>query len=105
MRIKSFLLISALILASGLSVAQTEMNRTLETIFNRSSIRSYSDKQVEKDQIMTLLRAGMSAPSAVNKQPWAFVVIDDKALMEKNRRRIEKCRYDKESIVCNSCLR
>ena len=83
MRIKSFLLIFAFVLASGLSVAQTEMNRTLETIFNRSSIRSYSDKQVEKDQIMTLLRAGMSAPSAVNKQPWEFIVIDDKDLMGK----------------------
>lgn len=83
MRIKSFLLISAFVLASGLSVAQTEMNQTLETIFNRTSIRSYSDKQVEKDQIMTLLKAGMSAPSAVNKQPWEFIVIDDKDLMGK----------------------
>ena len=55
---------------SGISVAQTEINPTLETIFNRTSIRSYSDQKVEKDQIMTLLKAGMSAPSAVNKQPW-----------------------------------
>lgn len=83
MRIKSFLLISAFVLASGLSVAQTEINPTLETIFNRTSIRSYSDQKVEKDQIMTLLKAGMSAPSAVNKQPWAFMVIDNKELMEK----------------------
>lgn len=83
MKIKNFLLIFVLVLMSSISVAQTEMNQTLETIFNRTSIRSYSDKQVEKDQIMTLLKAGMSAPSAVNKQPWAFVVIDDKALMEK----------------------
>lgn len=83
MKIKNFLLIFTFVLASGLSVAQTEMNQTLETIFNRTSIRSYSDKQVEKDQIMTLLRAGMSAPSAVNKQPWEFIVIDDKDLMGK----------------------
>lgn len=83
MRIKSFLLIFAFVLASGLSVAQTEMNQTLETIFNRTSIRSYSDQKVEKDQIMTLLKAGMSAPSAVNKQPWEFIVIDDKDLMGK----------------------
>ena len=62
---------------SGISVAQTEINPTLETIFNRTSIRSYSD------QIMTLLKAGMSAPSAVNKQPWEFIVIDDKDLMGK----------------------
>lgn len=83
MKIKNFLLIFVLVLMSGISVAQTEINPTLETIFNRTSIRSYSDQKVEKDQIMTLLKAGMSAPSAVNKQPWAFVVIDDKALMEK----------------------
>ena len=68
---------------SGISVAQTEINPTLETIFNRTSIRSYSDQKVEKDQIMTLLKAGMSAPSAVNKQPWEFIVIDDKDLMGK----------------------
>ncbi|MBQ2396064.1 MAG: nitroreductase family protein [Bacteroidales bacterium] len=83
MRIKSFLLIFAFVLVSGLSVAQTEINPTLETIFNRTSIRSYSDQKVEKDQIMTLLKAGMSAPSAVNKQPWEFIVIDDKDLMGK----------------------
>ena len=83
MKIKNFLLIFVLVLMSSISVAQTEINPTLETIFNRTSIRSYSDQKVEKDQIMTLLRAGMSAPSAVNKQPWAFVVIDDKDLMGK----------------------
>jgi nitroreductase len=83
MKIKNFLLIFVLVLMSGISVAQTEINPTLETIFNRTSIRSYSDQKVEKDQIMTLLKAGMSAPSAVNKQPWEFIVIDDKDLMRK----------------------
>ena len=104
MKIKNFLLIFTFVLASGLSVAQTEMNQTLETIFNRTSIRSYSDKQVEKDQIMTLLRAGMSAPSAVNKQPWAFVVIDDKALMEKIGEELKNAAMIKKAscaiIVC-----
>lgn len=83
MKIKNFLLIFVLVLMSGISVAQTEINPTLETIFNRTSIRSYSDQKVEKDQIMTLLKAGMSAPSAANKQPWEFIVIDDKDLMGK----------------------
>ncbi|MBR5254513.1 MAG: nitroreductase family protein [Bacteroidales bacterium] len=83
MKIKTFLLIFALILISGTSIAQTETNPSLENIFNRTSIRAYSDKEVEKDAIMTLLRAGMSAPSAVNKQPWAFIVIDNKELKEK----------------------
>lgn len=104
MRIKSFLLISALVLASGLSVAQTEMNQTLETIFNRTSIRSYSDQKVEKDQIMTLLKAGMSAPSAVNKQPWEFIVIDDKDLMGKISEELKNAAMIKKAscaiVVC-----
>ena len=83
MKIKNFLLIFVLVLMSGISVAQTEINPTLETIFNRTSIRSYSNEKVEKETILTLLRAGMSAPSAVNKQPWEFIVIDDKDLMGK----------------------
>lgn len=47
-------------------------------IMTRSSVRSYQDKPVEKDKIEKLLRAGMAAPSAMNKQPWHFVVVTDK---------------------------
>lgn len=104
MKIKNFLLIFVLVLMSGISVAQTEINPTLETIFNRTSIRSYSDQKVEKDQIMTLLKAGMSAPSAVNKQPWEFIVIDDKDLMEKIGEELKNAAMIKKAscaiIVC-----
>lgn len=47
-------------------------------IFKRTSVRSYTDQPVTKDQIELLLRAGMAAPSAKNVQPWEFVVIQDK---------------------------
>lgn len=47
-------------------------------IFKRTSIRSYTDQPVTKEQIEMLLRAGMAAPSAKNVQPWEFVVIQDK---------------------------
>lgn len=47
-------------------------------IMTRTSVRSYQDKPVEKDKIEKLLRAGMAAPSAMNKQPWHFVVVTDK---------------------------
>ena len=57
-------------------------NLVIKTILNRKSVRQFSDKPVEKDKILTILRAGMSAPSARNRQPWKFVVVDDKDLLK-----------------------
>ena len=54
-------------------------NAALENIATRTSVRSYLDKPVDAALIEQLLRAGMAAPSAVNKQPWHFVVVTDKA--------------------------
>ena len=54
-------------------------NAALENIATRTSVRSYHDKPVDAALIEQLLRAGMAAPSAVNKQPWHFVVVTDKA--------------------------
>ena len=54
----------------------------IETIMTRTSIRSFTDRQVSADTIEMLLRAGMAAPTAVNKQPWHFVVINDRAVMD-----------------------
>ncbi len=51
----------------------------LEMIMTRTSIRQYTDKPVEKEKIEAMLRAGMAAPTAVNAQPWHFVVVSDKA--------------------------
>lgn len=48
----------------------------LEAIFKRRSIRNYLDRPVERDKIMTLLKAATSAPTAANCQPWEFIVID-----------------------------
>ena len=54
----------------------------LETIMTRTSIRSFTERPVSADTIELLLRAGMAAPTAVNKQPWHFVVVTDRAVMD-----------------------
>ena len=53
----------------------------LDTIYDRRSIRKYQEKPVEEKLLNEILKAGMYAPSAVNKQPWHFVVITDKGVM------------------------
>ncbi len=50
----------------------------LEVIFTRRSIRSYTDEPVSEKDVKTLLEAGMSAPSASNRQPWHFIVVDQR---------------------------
>lgn len=55
------------------------MNTAIETIMTRTSIRSFTDKAVSSDTIEMLLRAGMAAPTAINRQPWHFVVVNDRA--------------------------
>lgn len=54
----------------------------LESIYTRRAIRKYTDKKVSDEQIEKLLKAGMSGPSAVNEQPWHFIVVKDKKLLE-----------------------
>lgn len=53
----------------------------LDAIASRTSIRAYQPQAVGADTVELLLRAAMSAPSAMNRQPWAFVVVDDKQLL------------------------
>jgi nitroreductase len=54
----------------------------MEAIFNRRSIRKYTEQEVSEEQIEKILRAGMAAPSAGNAQPWQFVIIDDMSVLK-----------------------
>lgn len=51
----------------------------LDFIMKRRSIRKYTDKPIEDEQVITLLKAAMAAPSASDIRPWAFVVVRDAA--------------------------
>ena len=62
---------------------EVKMNDTLKTIFNRKSVRSYTDAAVSKEQLIMLSRAGMAAPTAVDSRPWDFILITDKAVLKK----------------------
>jgi nitroreductase len=48
-----------------------------EVVHGRASVRSFLPDLLGAEQIDALLRAAMAAPSAVNMQPWEFVVVED----------------------------
>jgi nitroreductase len=49
----------------------------LEGIYSRRSVRNFSNRPVERDQVLELVKAGSWAPSGLNNQPWRFVIIRD----------------------------
>lgn len=54
----------------------------MNSIFTRRSIRSFTDKPVSQEDIRYILKAAMAAPSAKNTQPWRFIVIDDRKILD-----------------------
>lgn len=77
-----FIAATALVFA-GCCQKQEEMkNPVMENILTRKSVRHFTGEAVSAEQTEQLLRAGMAAPSAVNKQPWAFIVVDDPVLIK-----------------------
>ena len=54
-------------------------NQAINNIMTRVSVREFTGEKISEAQLDTLLRAAMAAPSAINKQPWAFIVVTDEA--------------------------
>lgn len=55
----------------------------MNAIFERVSVRQYTEKEIEDEKIELLLKAAMAAPSALNQQPWEFYVVTNKEIIEK----------------------
>ena len=54
----------------------------IDGILTRRSIRKYTKKSIPDEVIKELLEAGVSAPSAGNQQPWQFIVIDNREVLD-----------------------
>jgi nitroreductase len=53
------------------------MNEVIEAIKKRRSVRSYEPRPVPRDILNAVIDAGNEAPSAMNSQPWRFVVVEN----------------------------
>ena len=60
-------------------MAQTE---TIKTIHNRKSVRNYTDRPVATEDLVTLVKAGMAAPSGMDRRPWEFYILQDREQMK-----------------------
>jgi len=59
------------------------MNPVIDAIKKRRSVRSYDPKPIPRDVLNAVIEAGNEAPSAMNSQPWRFVVVEGKEAKKK----------------------
>jgi nitroreductase len=57
-------------------------NPVLSAIAERRSIRVYEDRNLSREEIDTLLRAAQEAPSAGNRQPWHFSIVQNRGILQ-----------------------
>ena len=83
MKQKKLILVALIALICMPGLAQDNSKAVLENIASRKSVRSYTDQDVTPEQVETILRAAMAAPTGMNVQPWRFVVVRDQAVKDK----------------------
>jgi len=66
----------------GWSSAQNNENQVLKTIFQRKSVRHFTGQKVSMDTLVLLAKAGMASPTAMNQQPWEFILITRPSLLD-----------------------
>ena len=59
------------------------MENFSDLIRNRRSMRKFTDEELTQDQVLTLLKAALMAPSSKRSNCWQFIVVDDKDTLEK----------------------
>jgi len=68
-------------------------NPVERVILERRSVRKYKDKQVPEKLVRRVLEAGRFAPSAGNSQPWRFIVVRDREMLEEMEKYVRlRCR-------------
>lgn len=77
---------------------------TFQAIINRRSIRKYKSEKIEEEKIQSLLRAAMYAPSAMNLQPWHFIVINSLDVINETVKSVPHAEMIKQSgaaiLIC-----
>ncbi len=70
----------------------------IDFLKKRRSIRIYENKEVEKEKIDEILRAGLLAPTSKGKRSWEFIVINDKEVLEI----VSKCKPKAAKFIANA---
>jgi len=79
------LVIAAAVVPDCLAQKEGAVPDAISVIHSRKSLRNFTGQSVEKEKLDKILRAAMAAPTAVNKQPWSFVVVTERKTLNTRR--------------------
>lgn len=88
----------------------TKKEAALSAIYNRKSVRSFiKDRPVSDEDVQALIKAGMSAPSGKDTRPWEFVIINDRAILDKMAEELPTAKMLSQApmaiVVCGDTIR
>lgn len=66
----------------NINIVKAKDKAVMEVIMSRRSIRDYKSEAVDREQMAKVIECGIYAPSAMNQQPWAVRVVDDKEFLD-----------------------
>src|SRR5512133_894126 len=87
-------------LSKNKMILEIGMNNVIDVILARRSIRKYTDQPVSKEILETLVKAAMAAPSAMNAQPWEFVVITEPKTLASLRGSLIFAKINAPAVIC-----
>ncbi len=73
-------LLGTIACSTGTEAPDNKSDEAIDCIMTRCTVRNFAAKPISDDTVEIILKAGMSAPSAMNKQPWKFVVVQNEPL-------------------------
>jgi nitroreductase len=65
------------------ATGKPQKRNVFEAILSRRSVRTYAPDELDRNIVKTLLEAAVRAPTAMHEEPWAFVVVQDHALLQR----------------------
>ncbi len=66
----------------------------LEVLLKRRSIRKFAEQPVSEEALQQVLQAALLAPSSRGRNPWAFIVVEDKDTLQQ----LGKCRHPQQAF-------
>lgn len=81
--LKLTILAAAVAMAAACAPKEAAQKSAIDVIMSRKSVRSYTEQAIPAETVEVLLKAAMAAPTAMNVQPWRFVVVTDQEVKDK----------------------
>ena len=76
------------------------MENFSELIKNRRSMRKFTDEELSQEQVVTLLKAALMAPTSKRSNGWQFIAVDDKETLEK----LSHCKEQASAFIADAAL-